>query len=125
MYHLSESRILKIKGFSGFKAGKREGFSPSGAICANLSESGFSRLKDFQDLRRENGKTTLLAPEGRHVYSRATCALCLNHRLKRIEQIAQIKKRGSHRAVESVGVGSPNSGLRRECSERHPLGAGL
>ena len=89
----------------------------------HLSESGFSRLKDFQDLRRENGRD--LAPAGRYVYSGATCALCLNHRLKRIEQIAQIKKRGSHRAVESVGVGSPNSGLRRECSERHPLGAGL
>ena len=29
-------------------------------------ESGFSRLKDFQDLRRENGRD--LAPEGRYVY---------------------------------------------------------
>ena len=46
--------------------------------------------------------------------SGAPCAYCLNHGLKRIERIAQIKKRGSHRVVESVGVGSPN-----------PLGAGL
>ena len=32
----------------------------------HLSESGFSRLKDFQDLRRENGRD--LAPAGRYVY---------------------------------------------------------
>ena len=99
--------------------------SPRGATCVEAERGKRGSREGERTRKPENGKTTLLAPEGRHVYSGATCALCLNHRLKRIEQIAQIKKRGSHRAVESVGVGSPNSGLRRECSERHPLGAGL
>ena len=43
----------------------------------------FVSITNYTEGGKGEGESPLvyLAPEGRHVYSRATCALCLNHEL--------------------------------------------
>ena len=75
-----------------------------------LSESRIMRIKGLHGTR----EPLFLAPEGRHVYSTAACALCLNRGLCGLEGLHGTREplflapEGRH--VYSTAAGSPQRG---------------